>query len=86
MSPAVLLGPKCNHDLGILLRLAIDQRPEDPSADKQAKHAVSAMLEAMGDHEFYCSCYSSKEAPQIDGLLVTFADALDAKTREIAAA
>ena len=44
------------------------------------------MLEAMGDHEFYCSCYSSKEAPQIDILLVTLADGLDAKTREIAAA
>ena len=57
-----------------------------PSAERQVTHAVSAMLEAMGDHEFYCSCYSSKEAPQIDGLLVTLADGLDAKTREIAAA
>ena len=37
MSPAILLGPKCNHDLGILLRLAIDQWLEDPSAEKQAK-------------------------------------------------
>ena len=44
------------------------------------------MLEAMGDHEFYCSCYSSKEAPHIDGLWLTLADGLEAKTRDIAAA
>ena len=24
MSPAILLGPKCNHDIGVLLRLPVD--------------------------------------------------------------
>ena len=48
--------------------------------------AISNMLEAMGDHEFYCSTYASKEAPHIEGLLTTLAQGLDSKLRDIALA
>ena len=44
------------------------------------------MLEAMGDHEFYCASYSSKDQPQITGLLMTLADGLRSKEQDIAAA
>ena len=86
MCPAIMLGPRCNHDLGILLRLALPQSREGDSDRTQSEHATSAMLEAMGDHEFYCSTYSSKEAPHVDGLVSTLADGLESKQRDITAA
>ena len=44
MTPGIMLGPSCNHDLGVLLRF--------PSAAGSAEEACSAMLDAMGDHEY----------------------------------
>ena len=44
------------------------------------------MLEAMGDHEFYCATYSSKEQPHINGLLTTLQDGLRGLEKDIAAA
>ena len=48
--------------------------------------ASSAMLEAMGAHEYYCASYAGKEQPHIEGLLVTLADALRAKEKDLALA
>lgn len=96
MTPSMTLGPMCNHDLGVLLRLpsrttfqtAVAKAAKDGSvpgsshvrkpaasgisarAAKNLTHveanarptatrptneevAISSMLEAMGDHEFY---------------------------------
>eukprot|EP00974_Lingulodinium_polyedra_P074533 7223252-Lingulodinium_polyedra.AAC.1 len=65
MSPAMLLGPRCNHDLGLLLRL--------PDAEAitagDARSCVDAMVDTMGDHEFYCASYAAKDQPHIEGLL-----------------
>jgi hypothetical protein len=41
------------------------------------------MLDAMGDHEFYCATYSSKDQPHIEGLLMTLADGLRAKEQDL---
>ena len=78
MTPAIMLGPSCNHDLGVLLRF--------PSAAGSADEACSAMLDAMGDHEYYCASYSSKDQPHVEGLLMTLADGVRAKERDIAVA
>ena len=49
----MLLGPQCNHDLAVLLRLC--DLPEDaPDAKLDEDHVAvvkAAMVEAMGDHE-----------------------------------
>ena len=47
MSPAMLLGPKCNHDLGILLRLptCISSDAAASVGDKDAH--IRAMKEAV---------------------------------------
>ena len=90
MSPGVLLGPCCNHDLGVLLRLPTiaensgngERDPGSASTDA----AISAMLEVMGDSEYYCATYSSKDQPHIDGLLMTLAHGLKGKERDIAEA
>ena len=79
MALGVMLGPTCNHDLGVLLRIgrlsgcsgAVEH------VDKQA--ALSSMMDAMGDHEYYCASYSSKDQPHVDGLLCTLADSLRRK-------
>ena len=42
------------------------------------------MLDAMGDHEYYCACYASKEEPHMEGLLHTLIDGLRRKEAEIA--
>ena len=84
MNPAVLLGPKCNHDVGVLLRLPVQTITGGRPSTREA--ACEAMLDAMGDHEFYCAAYSSKDAPHIGGLLQTLADAKSAKEAEIQAA
>ena len=136
MTPSMLLGPTCNHDLGVLLRLgkfqgtsrsdvALQKRepnavgidhsvkrvmlvsadsqgairtwdgadhvpasePKGPASVKsigiQQKEAISSMLSSMGDHEFYCATYATKDQPHIEGLLVTLADGLRAKERDI---
>ena len=84
MTPAILLGPACNHDLGILLRLGkIRQSSTEPTSgdDVNSDHgqAISAMLESMGDHEFYCATFSSKDQPHVEGLLMSLADGVRAK-------
>eukprot|EP00973_Karenia_brevis_P011799 1600642-Karenia_brevis.AAC.1 len=61
MTPAMMLGPQCNHDLGILLRVGRNSSAEQShgktlagqSQESQvASHeaARNAMLEAMGDN------------------------------------
>eukprot|EP00973_Karenia_brevis_P070417 9788802-Karenia_brevis.AAC.1 len=40
----------------------------------------------MGDHEYYCATYSSKDQPHVEGLLTTLADSVRAKERDIIAA
>ena len=72
------LGPMCNHDIGVLLRLPSSTTTGD------ADQVLDAMLEAMGDHEFYCGVYSAKGAPHMDGLLMTLADSLAAKKQGLA--
>ena len=87
MTPSMLLGPVCNHDLGILLRLCkptSDETAEEPK--KAAAAAISGMLEAMGDHEYYCASYSSKDQPHLQGVLATLQDGVNMKARDIAAA
>ena len=62
MTPAMMLGPQCNHDLGILLRLGTIMSTQGSSSGRPALQGASskvdpneaarnAMLEAMGDHE-----------------------------------
>ena len=93
----MLLGPRCNHDLGVLLRLPVscvrevfsylDDGGVQGTADSSAiATASSAMLEAMGDHEYYCASYSGKEQPHVEGLLVTLTDSLRAKEQDLARA
>ena len=86
MSPAMLLGPVCNHDLGILLRLCNPRSFHGDGDVTEAIAAIAAMLEDIGDHEHYCASYSSKEQPHVEGLLLTLADALRSKEADIAAA
>ena len=57
----MLLGPRCNHDLGLLLRLP---SVDDLSAEN-LDSCVQAMVDTMGDHEFYCANYAAKEQPHI---------------------
>ena len=81
LCPSMLLGPMCNHDLGVLLRL-----PSNATKRSNKEGAISAMLEAMGDHEFYCGSYSGKESTHVSGLLMTLADGLRSKELDIAVA
>ena len=46
----------------------------------------ASLLEAIGDHEYYCSAYSSKEQPHVDGLLLTLAQSVRRKEEDIAEA
>ena len=86
MTLGVMLGPTCNHDLGVLLRLGklSGCNGSLEHVDKQA--ALASMMDAMGDHEYYCASYSSKDQPHVDGLLCTLADSLRHKENDIAAA
>lgn len=94
MTPSMLLGPRCNHDLGVLIRLPIVS-PEvftknttsnlcDEDAMKEWEDALREMVETMIDHEFYCATYASKEQPHIEGLLQSLADGVRGLDREIA--
>ncbi|MDA8582584.1 hypothetical protein N9L68_00095 [bacterium] len=85
MSPGVLLGPKCNQDIGVLLRLAQQLCAQTDGGVSRAV-AEASMLETMGDHEYYCASYCSKDQPQITGLLMYISDGLRAKEADIAAA
>ena len=62
LSPGMLLGPQCNHDLAVLLRLC--DLPEDaPDAKLDEDHVAvvkAAMVEAMGDHEFYPGAFGER--------------------------
>ena len=64
-TPSMLFGPRCNHDVGILIRIPQlrssdikDAALSDVSA-QNLSNAEECMLEAMGDHEFYCATYSA---------------------------
>ena len=93
MSPSMMLGPKCNHDIGILLRMPLPSsiRSGDDGSSREVANAShdaarDAMIESIGDHEYYCAAYSSKDQPHIDGLLMTLADGLRAKEADLARA
>ena len=78
MNPAILLGPVCNHDLGVLLRI-----PSCGATQATSEKLIASMLDAMGDNEFYCASYSSKDQPHVEGLLMTLAEGLRAKEEDI---
>ena len=78
MAPSMLLGPICNHDLNCFLRL-----PNVPDDVQSYSEVVNAMLDAMGDHEYYSASYASKEEPHMEGLLHTLVDGLRRKEMEI---
>ena len=76
----MMLGPVCNHDLNCFLRL-----PSGTADDTTGQGAQNAMLDAMGDHEYYSASYASKEEPHIEGLLHTLMDGVRRKEKDIAA-
>ena len=61
MTPSMMLGPVCNHDLNCFLRI-----PSNTAEATTCQTAQNAMLDAMGDHEYYSASYASKEEPHID--------------------
>ena len=65
-----------------------EKQPDGHSASMRTTEevAISGMLEAMGDHEFYCASYSSKDEPHVNGLLMTLAIGQRYKEQDIAAA
>jgi hypothetical protein len=83
MHPAIALGPRCNHDVGVLLRLPlppIAKNSSEPSQstdlcpaatpgqlDAATEEAIDSTIEALIDHERYCGLYASKEEPHIAG-------------------
>ena len=86
MTPGVMLGPTCNHDLGVLLRIGKLSGRNSTLGDVEKQSAVASMLDAMGDGEYYCATYSSKDSPHVEGLLCTLADSLRHKENGIAVA
>ena len=74
----MMLGPACNHDLNCFLR--IPSASADTSTDASAQNA---MLDAMGDHEFYCAAYCSKDEPVIEGLVHTLMDGYRRKQQDL---
>lgn len=82
VTPAILLGPRCNHDLGVLLRFPV--LPSDvyntlSSLQREElksmwDDAAGAMVDTMIDHEFYCSDFASNYQPHIEGLMHTLVD------------
>ncbi len=81
-----LLGAaRCNHDVGILLRLpvaiaecfsdALGTFRDQPTTD-QIEQAILEMACAINDADFYCSEYTSKEQPHLDNLYTSFANGL----------
>ena len=92
MTPSMLLGPRCNHDLGVLLRLPVlppslfddENHVDTKTMEQSCNEASEAMIDAMIDHEFYCSNYASKDQPHIEGLLQTLIDGVRGLDREIA--
>ena len=69
-TPGMVLDPCCNHNLSLLLRFG--------RTDGSSRDLCSAMLDAMGDREFYCASYSSKEQPHAEGLKMTLVDGVEA--------
>ena len=47
------------------------------------EEVIDAMLDAMGDHEYYSASYASKVEPQMEGLMHTLIDGLRRKEAEI---
>ena len=90
MTPGIAMGPRCNHDLGILLRVPALKSEEavletvDGEELRESELSIDAMIEALIDHEFYCVSYSTKEEPLIVGLLHSFADGVRNIDLEIA--
>ena len=65
MTPSMLLGPQCNHDLGVLLRICSPANGDGALTPNQLEGLRNNLFEAIGDHEHYCATYSSKEQPHL---------------------
>jgi hypothetical protein len=70
LTPSIMLGPRCNHDLGILLRFpttipATGSAVSSPEANAAWGVAVRNMVDGMVSREFYCSDYSTKVRLQL---------------------
>ena len=75
-NPGVVLGPRSNHDVGLLIRFVRSVNGELPELGSDAwKASVNALIETIVDHEFYCSNYAAKEEPHAEGLLHSLYDA-----------
>ena len=90
LSPAMMLGPRCNHDLGVLLRFPIHTTTNDsgvnsPESESAWNDATRNMVDGMVAREFYCSDYSTKEQPHIEGLLQTLLNGVRNLDQDIAA-
>ena len=77
-TPSLLLGPACNHDLSCFLRFPCALSNASPKDE-----LVDAMLDAMGDHEYYSASCASKTEPRMEGLLHALIDGLRRKEAEI---
>ena len=74
LSPSMSLGPRCNHDLGVLLRLPILPPSLELPEHCDVESLIASTMDTIVDHEFYCTNYATKDEPHIEGLLQTLAD------------
>ena len=79
MTPGILLGPSCNHDLGILFRFP------DPTLFTSRADALRAMIDAISTHEYYCAGYLQKGSDPCQGILHALHDAKTKCDRILAA-
>ena len=86
MTPSVMLGPTCNHDLGVLLRCPQLEGASSDTTSDERKAAASSMLDNMGNSEHYIASYASKDQPHVEGLWKTLSDGMRAKERDIVTA
>ena len=80
MHPGIALGPRCNHDVGVLLRVSLPPIATEPfpstdlcsvaspgQLDAATEEAIDSTIDALIDHERYCGAYAYKEEPLIAG-------------------
>ena len=88
MNPTIMLGPGCNHDVGLLVRVPVltsEQQAALTENDCSSGDAfvqspeftrmMEATMETQVDHEFYSVAYASKEQDQSEGLFRSLYDA-----------
>lgn len=78
MTPAVILGGACNHDLSLLFRFPCYANPSgevtEPSLEEQ-NLLLKEMIETITDHEYYTGGYMAKGGDHVQGLLHCLHDA-----------